>query len=117
MASGSPAVARLQGELQALQSAYSSGHHGRWSAARRSALVDACLVELYETEELPGVTLVALGGYGRGELAPFSDVDLLILHPSDRSDAVEGLAERLLYLLWDAGLAVGHGVRTEEECL
>jgi [protein-PII] uridylyltransferase len=114
MASGSPAAARLRGELRALDGAYSSGHHGRWSAARRAELVDACLRGLFEAEGRPGVALVALGGYGRRELAPFSDVDLLILHATDDDpDALQGLAERLLYPLWDAGLAVGHGVRTE----
>ncbi len=65
----------------------------------------------------PGVALVALGGYGRGELAPCSDVDLLILHGGDPPEEIEGLAERLLYPLWDAGLTVGHGVRTANECL
>ncbi|MGH2576382.1 MAG: nucleotidyltransferase domain-containing protein, partial [Actinomycetota bacterium] len=65
----------------------------------------------------PRVALVALGGYGRGELAPCSDVDLLILHGGDAPEEIEGLAERLLYPLWDAGLTVGHGVRTADECL
>ena len=61
------------------------------------------------------VALVALGGYGRGTLAPGSDLDLLILHEGS-ADAVSQLAERLLYPLWDAGLQVGHAVRTAEVC-
>ena len=61
------------------------------------------------------VALVALGGYGRGTLAPGSDLDLLILHEGS-ADAVSQLAERLLYPLWDVGLQVGHAVRTAEVC-
>ena len=118
MADRSAPAARLRDELRALDAAYSTGHHGRWSAARRSELVDACVVELFEEGSAPPqVALVALGGYGRGELAPFSDVDLLILHGGDHAEEIEGVAERLLYPLWDAGLTVGHGVRTADECL
>ena len=118
MADRSAPAARLRDELRALDAAYSTGHHGRWSAARRSELVDTCVVELFEEGSAPPqVALVALGGYGRGELAPFSDVDLLILHGGDHAEEIEGLAERLLYPLWDTGLTVGHGVRTADECL
>jgi [protein-PII] uridylyltransferase len=118
MADRSAPAARLRDELRSLDAAYSTGHHGRWSAARRSELVDACVLELFKQGQVPPhVGLVALGGYGRGELAPFSDVDLLILHGGDRAEEIEGLAERLLYPLWDAGLTIGHGVRTADECL
>ncbi|HSJ50998.1 MAG TPA: ACT domain-containing protein [Actinomycetota bacterium] len=110
-------VARLLEELRALERAYSPGHHGRWSAGRRAELVDACLIELFESADVHGgVALVALGGYGRGRLSPFSDVDLLIVHDGSHPDAVAALAERILYPLWDAGLRVGHGVRTPLEC-
>jgi [protein-PII] uridylyltransferase len=109
------AVARLLADLHALDRAYALGHHGRWSAARRAEIVDASLRDLFGAGD-PGVALVALGGYGRGRLSPGSDVDLLILY--DGSEAhVAALAERLLYPLWDAGLRVGHAVRTPAECL
>ncbi|HWO70438.1 MAG TPA: ACT domain-containing protein [Actinomycetota bacterium] len=112
-----PPVARLLGELRALDRAYSPGHHGRWSARRRAELVDRCLRELFAAAgPPPGVALAALGGYGRGELAPASDLDLLIVHRG-RAEDLRPLAERLLYPLWDAGLAVGHAVRTPDECL
>lgn len=110
-------VSRLQDELSALERAYSRGHHGRWSAARRAELVDACLRRLFESSEPPpGVALVALGGYGRGRLSPLSDIDLLIVHDGPGPEALSPLAERLLYPLWDAGLTVGHGARTPAEC-
>lgn len=110
-------VARLLDELRALERAYSPGHQGRWSASRRADLVDACLRELFADADAPeGVTLVALGGYGRERLSPASDVDLLILHDGARQDDVAALAERILYPLWDAGLTVGHAVRTPGEC-
>jgi [protein-PII] uridylyltransferase len=110
------AVARLLDELDALERAYSIGHHGRWSASRRASLVDRCLRELFAAADSPpGAALVALGGYGRGRLSPASDVDLLILHDGTRPAEVAELAERILYPLWDAGLTVGHGVRTPEE--
>lgn len=110
-------VVRLLEELRALDRAYSRGHHGRWSASRRAGLVDECLRELYAGADAPGgVALVALGGYGRGRLSPGSDVDLLIVHEEAGTARVSAVAETLLYPLWDAGLRVGHGVRTPSEC-
>ncbi|MGZ8599234.1 MAG: nucleotidyltransferase domain-containing protein, partial [Actinomycetota bacterium] len=110
-------VVRLLEELGALERAYSRGHHGRWSASRRAELVDACLRELFAgAEPHAGIALVALGGYGRGRLSPSSDVDLLIVHDGSHPDLVAALAQALFYPLWDAGLQVGHGVRTPAEC-
>jgi [protein-PII] uridylyltransferase len=111
-----PVVRLLEG-LRSLDRAYSTGHHGRWSGRRRAELVDACLRDLAAAAGMPeDVALVALGGYGRGTLAPGSDLDLLILHDGRSADAVSALAETLLYPLWDAGLRVGHAVRTAEAC-
>jgi [protein-PII] uridylyltransferase len=106
---------RLTEELRALDRAYSPGHHGRWSARRRSDLVDARLRELLQ--QAPGVAVVAVGGYGRAELAPASDVDLLILHDRADHELVGPVVDRLLYPLWDGGLVVGHAVRTPEEAV
>ncbi|MEM7441938.1 MAG: [protein-PII] uridylyltransferase [Pseudomonadota bacterium] len=61
--------------------------------------------------------IVAVGGYGRGELAPGSDIDLLFLLPYKRAPRVEQVVEALLYLLWDSGLKVGHAVRTVQETM
>jgi [protein-PII] uridylyltransferase len=60
--------------------------------------------------------VLAQGGYGRGELNPFSDVDLLFLYPWKVNPFVESVAEKILYSLWDTGLQVGHAVRSVPEC-
>ena len=61
------------------------------------------------------LAVVALGGYGRESLCPGSDVDLLVLHAERRPDRVRGAAEALFYPFWDAGIALGHAVRTVDE--
>ena len=74
------------------------------------------MVSAEQSVRFPGpasrLTLVAQGGYGRGELNPRSDIDLLFLHPWKISPFVEVVTERLLYTLWDAGLEVGHATRS-----
>ena len=85
-------------------------------AAAHAALVDAWLISLFAEEfgDAPGVTLVATGGYGRSELCPFSDLDLVLLHDG-RIDAAA--AQRFWYPMWDAGLKVGHSVRSVRDSL
>jgi [protein-PII] uridylyltransferase len=63
------------------------------------------------------LAVVAVGGYGRGEMAPYSDVDLLFLLPYKRTPHTEQVVEYLLYLLWDLRLKVGHSVRSVDESL
>jgi [protein-PII] uridylyltransferase len=63
------------------------------------------------------IALVALGGYGRGEMAPFSDVDLMFLTPEPRAPWCEQVVEATLYLLWDLKLKVGQAIRTLPELL
>ena len=63
------------------------------------------------------MAIVAVGGYGRGELAPFSDIDLLFLLPYKQTPHTEQVIESLLYLLWDLGLKVGQATRSVAECL
>jgi [protein-PII] uridylyltransferase len=62
------------------------------------------------------LAVVATGGYGRGELAPGSDIDLLFIHPYKQSPWCESVVEFILYMLWDLGLKVGHATRSLAEC-
>jgi [protein-PII] uridylyltransferase len=64
-----------------------------------------------------GAALVATGGYGRGELYPSSDIDLLILLARDPDEAEKGALEKLVGTFWDIGLEIGHSVRTIEGCI
>ena len=63
------------------------------------------------------LALLAVGGYGRGALAPFSDLDLLFLRPYKQTAHAESVIEFMLYALWDLGFKVGHASRTVEECI
>ncbi len=63
------------------------------------------------------VSIVAVGGYGRGELAPHSDIDLLFLLPYKKTPHTEQVIEYMLYLLWDLGLKVGHATRSINDCI
>lgn len=82
-----------------------------------AARVDRWLAELFRTQvgEQQGVALAATGGYGRGELSPQSDLDVVLLH-DNRAD-IASLAERLWYPIWDEGVKLGHAVRTSKEAL
>ncbi|MGW2949848.1 [protein-PII] uridylyltransferase [Streptomyces eurythermus] len=87
---------------------------------RRSALAgltDDWLAGLFRAAAAParGVSLVAVGGYGRGELSPRSDLDLVLLHDGSDPGAVAALADRIWYPVWDLGLSLDHSVRTPAE--
>ena len=97
-------------------------HHctGLDAAKQLSTLHDQLIFALYsllqtQNPDIPDWAVVAVGGYGRAQMAPFSDIDLLILSPP-KSKNPEALIP-LLYRLWDLGLKVGHSVRTIEECI
>lgn len=61
--------------------------------------------------------VVALGGYGRGELHPSSDIDLMVVYDGEMSAWVQRLAQELLYAMWDLGMQVGHSVRSLDDCV
>ncbi|HEX7952606.1 MAG TPA: [protein-PII] uridylyltransferase, partial [Burkholderiales bacterium] len=85
---------------------------------RQCALVDAALQEIWNrTGQSAAMSLVAVGGYGRGLLYPYSDVDVLILLPERIADSARASVEALVGSLWDIGLEIGHSVRTIDECL
>lgn len=84
----------------------------------RCHLVDEVLRDLWEELRFPdSMALCAVGGYGRGELWPASDIDLLILLPSAPDPELAEQIEQLVGLFWDIGLEIGHSVRTVEDCL
>jgi [protein-PII] uridylyltransferase len=85
----------------------------------RATLIDTVLREAWRTHSVADSAfwaLVAVGGYGRGELHPCSDIDILLLVPQPPDAQGRGMVERLVTFLWDIGLEVGHSVRTVEEC-
>ncbi|AXG80542.1 [protein-PII] uridylyltransferase [Streptomyces paludis] len=103
--------------LRLLQEKAQSGPPRRAALAR---LTDDWLNALFTTAAreagVRGAALVAVGGYGRGELSPRSDLDLLLLHDGKSAPgAIAALADRVWYPVWDLGLALDHSVRTPAE--
>jgi len=85
-----------------------------------SALYDFTTVHVFRARnptEGERLCVMAVGGYGRGTLAPFSDLDLLFLRPYKQTAHIESVIEFMLYALWDLGFKVGHASRTIEECV
>jgi [protein-PII] uridylyltransferase len=85
-----------------------------------TALYDFTTVHVFRARnptEGERLALIAVGGYGRGTLAPFSDLDLLFLRPYKQTPHAESVIEYMLYALWDLGFKVGHASRTVEECI
>ncbi|WP_079105093.1 [protein-PII] uridylyltransferase, partial [Streptomyces prasinopilosus] len=100
--------------LRLLTGTARSGPPRRAALAR---LTDDWLAALFTagTGHPRGTSLIAVGGYGRGELSPRSDLDLLLLHDGSDPAAVAALADRLWYPVWDLGIALDHSVRTPAE--
>ncbi len=133
---GDPTALR-RAAVEILRAALDAGRNEARAALEAGGTGRACAETLtYETDELMRVglemsarwlapaqssgtlpTIVAVGGYGRGMLAPFSDVDVLFLLPDKSPPGVEKVVETLLYVLWDLKLKVGHATRTIDECL
>jgi [protein-PII] uridylyltransferase len=106
------ALERVRGHLD---DAFRQGVHVRELIHQRAAFIDQLLAVAWERQQWPDqrVALLAVGGYGRGELHPYSDIDLLILLPDDADDnTYRTPVESFVTLLWDINLQVGHSVRT-----
>jgi [protein-PII] uridylyltransferase len=100
-----------------LQRAFSARAAGAENLRHLSALIDSVLRQIWKRLAMPpGLALIAVGGYGRGQLFPHSDVDLLFLMPDSADPALQQKFEDLIGILWDIGLEVGHSVRTLVEC-
>src|SRR5881392_688099 len=119
----------LKVEEHRLRLKHQAGHGGREICAHRADLVDVLLRYVFgaastttRPEESSGgpLALIALGGYGRGELNPFSDIDVMLLHRQGAkkiSPHLEEMVEQVLYLLWDSGFKVGHSTRSIKEAI
>ena len=109
----------LRARRQALDAYWQQGVSGSALVHKHSDFIDHHLAESFEKSvtSKEGFALVALGGYGRQELYPFSDIDLMLLYDPAHKDELKSLVEAVLYPLWDSGLDVGHAVRTLEECI
>ncbi len=115
----------IKTETQRLQMRHRFGLSGELITSARSLIVDLLIQRLAQmvstkndfNEDTLKVAVVALGGYGRQELAPQSDIDLLFVYGRGDEKSAEKLNEEILYLLWDVGFSVGHSVRSLNECI
>ncbi|PYJ19159.1 MAG: [protein-PII] uridylyltransferase, partial [Verrucomicrobia bacterium] len=119
----------LKVEEHRLRLKHQAGVGGREICVRRAELVDILLRYVFDAaaatvrgngETKVPVALIALGGYGRGELNPFSDVDVMVLHHhgvAEISPHLQEMANQVLYLLWDSGFKVGHSTRSIKEAI
>ncbi len=103
-----------------IAAAHKSGASGLATCAALTAMMDEAIRRAYMSVAAEGyrIAVLALGGYGRAELCPKSDVDVMILADDGKGkESAEALAKQFLYVLWDAGLNVGHSVRTVKEAM
>jgi [protein-PII] uridylyltransferase len=119
----------LKVEEHRLRLKHQAGGGGREICGRRAELVDVLLQYVFAAaatathgngESGVALALIALGGYGRGELNPFSDIDVMLLHRKGAkkiSPHLQEMVEQVLYLLWDSGFKVGHSTRSIKEAI
>lgn len=109
----------LRARKEALEALWKKGVSGHALLQKHTEFIDHHIRKRFNDcpESDRGFALVALGGYGRQELFPFSDIDLMLLYEKKAKKNLEKVANAVLYPLWDAGLEVGHAVRTVKNCL
>ncbi len=93
---------------------------GRILAKMQSDIIDRLIWQALTQlgfRDIKNISILALGGYGRRELCPYSDIDLMFLYKKRNKTLAKHVTEKLLYLLWDLNLDVGHSVRTIDECM
>lgn len=117
-----PAIAawktRLTEGRALLREHYFASRNAAFLLHRHSDLVDGLLCAIWTSIGLPEtLSLLAVGGFGRQELYPYSDVDILILVPANHDPNALQKLERVIGIFWDIGLEVGHSVRSIDECL
>ncbi|HWI39971.1 MAG TPA: [protein-PII] uridylyltransferase, partial [Verrucomicrobiae bacterium] len=109
-----------------IRARHAAGASGEQVVAEITAMTDVLVKKLFRSVIVDlawaggareQVALVALGGYGRGELNPFSDIDLMFLYDGKDPAQAESVAQRILYFLWDMRLDVGYSVRTMSDCV
>jgi len=104
-----------------LRARHDEGAPGRTIVRATSELLDRVVATLFEATlreagDPPGLAVAAIGGYGRMELAPYSDIDLLLVHRDLPEETVRPIAEHFFTALWDLKLEVGSAARTPDEC-
>ena len=108
----------LRQAREAQRAAFLGGKTPNWLLRAHARLIDRTLQELWRSHNpSSAMALVATGGYGRGELFPASDVDVLILLGHEPGAAERERLEHLIGVLWDIGLEIGHSVRTLDACV
>ena len=112
-------TSELRAKRNALEALWKEGLSGQSLLNKHTEIIDTNLISSFNSclTNTSEMALVALGGYGRKELFPFSDIDLMILYRDCAEEEINEVAQAIFYPLWDAGLEVGHGVRNTEICL
>jgi len=121
-------VSALDGHRQALRQRLLGGASGAEVMAALTEFVDGLIIDRYrnamrqagEGTQVAGgqhCCLIALGGYGQRELAPYSDIDVMFLYSEKAEEAAPALFREVLHHLWDLGFQVGHSMRTIHECI
>ncbi len=108
----------LKAQQNALEASFFQHKNTAQLLRKHAQLIDVLLKQIWLQANIhAGVALIAVGGYGRSALFPYSDIDLLILLPDQHDDLLNGQIENLIGQLWDIGLSVGHSVRSLQECV